>query len=317
MTGELKPMPDVSEAPIAAQPKVDALVKAVSQREVAEAQGMILIAQRFPRDEEAALDRILIACQRPGLAEGAIYTYPRGGTNVTGPSIRLAEAIAQQWCNLDFGVREIEQRHGESTIQAYAWDMERNVRQVKSFQVKHLRRSGTGKSMKIYALDDPRDIYETVASQGARRVRACILGLIPGDVVERAVAECEKTMEARADTSPEGIKKMLDVFAKHGVSKEQIEKRLGRKLEGITPAQMLGLLKIHNSLKDGMSSPADWFAMRGVEPGAEEAEGGNAKVREALKGKGNKKDAAPPPDENDMRKGEEWPGEAAGAEETE
>ena len=304
---------DASEFPIAAQPQQqDALVKAVSQREIAEVQAAMLVAQRFPRDEVAARERILIACQRPGLAEGAIYTYARGGTNVTGPSIRLAEAIAQAWGNLDFGIRELDQHPGESTMQAYAWDMERNVRQVRAFKVKHTRHTKKGS----YALEDPRDIYEMTANQGARRMRACILGLIPGDIIEAAVDECEKTLTAKADISPEGLKKMLGAFEKYGVTKEQIEARLQRKLDAITPAQMVGLLKIFTSLKDGMSTPAEWFgAPEGGEAEAE-AEGGNAGVKDTLKKRGAKK-AEPAgdtsPAEDDMRQpeeGEEWPGKA-------
>ena len=289
MTQQLSKIPDASNMPIAAQPQTDALVAAVSQREIAEVQAMMLVAQRFPRDEMDARERILIACQRPGLAEGAMYTYARGGTPITGPSIRLAEAIAQNWGNLDFGIRELDQRPGESTMQAYAWDTERNVRQVRAFKVKHTRHTKRGS----YALEDPRDIYEMTANQGARRVRACILGLIPGDVVEDAVTQCEETLKAKADTSPEGVKKMLDAFAKYGVTKGQIKKRLQREIEAMSAAQMVGLLKIYTSLKDGMSEPAEWFepAKEGDEEA--EAQGGNAKAKDALKRQRGAKQESP------------------------
>jgi hypothetical protein len=130
---------------------------------MAEVQGGIALAKRFPRDQKEAMDRILVACQRPGLAEHALYTYNRGGTEVTGPSIRLAETIAQNWGNLQFGVRELEQRSGESAVEAFAWDMETNVRQVKTFRVKHERYA----NKRIYRLEDPRDIYEMTANQGS------------------------------------------------------------------------------------------------------------------------------------------------------
>lgn len=218
-----------------------------------------------------------------------MYTYARGGSNITGPSIRLAEAIAQTWGNLTFGIRELEQRHGESTMEAFCWDLERNVRQVKTFQVKHTRHTRKGS----YALEDPRDIYEMVANQGARRLRACILGLIPGDIVEAAVVECEKTLTAKADTSPEGVKKMLAAFEKHNVTKEQIEVRLQRKLDAMTPAQMVGLLKIYTSLKDGMSTAAEWFESPDDGKGEVEAKGVEG-VKDALKKQAAKK-AEPDP----------------------
>lgn len=243
---------------IATRPQGNApLVEIEQQRAVAEVQSAIVLAKKFPREQKRAMDNILIACQRPTLAEQALYSYSRGGTEITGPSIRLAEAIAQNWQNLQFGIRELEQRNGESTVEAFAWDVENNTRQVKIFQVKHERHTKKGR----YALEDPRDIYEMVANQGARRLRACILGIIPGDVVETAQSECEKTLKAKADTSPEALKKLLEAFNTFHVTKEQLEKRIQRNLETITAAQLIGLRKIYNSLKDGMSSAADWFEM--------------------------------------------------------
>lgn len=233
----------------------NAVADAGQQREIAEVQAAMTIAQRFPRDPMKAMDRILQAFTRPTLAEAGLYSYSRGGQEITGPSIRTAETIAQCWGNIDFGIREVEQRNGESTVQAYAWDMETNTRQVKVFQVPHKRHTRKGS----YRLEDPRDIYELVANQGARRLRACILGVIPGDVIEAAVKRCEKTLRASADTSPEGLKKLVDAFDKFGVTKEQIEKRTQCRLEAIRPAQVVQLKKVYASLRDGMSSPGDWF----------------------------------------------------------
>lgn len=226
-----------------------------SSRAIAEAQGAMVLAKRFPRDPVAAMDRINNACQRQTLAEGALYTYARGGTDITGPSIRLAEALAQNWGNMQFGVRELEQRAGESTVEAFAWDVETNTRQVKIFQVKHERHTKKG----ITKLTDPRDIYELVANQGARRLRACILGVIPGDVTEAAVKQCDATLRTKAEVTPERIKAMVEKFAEFSVTQEQIEKRIQRRIDAMTPAQMVALGKIFTSLKDGMSKASDWF----------------------------------------------------------
>lgn len=233
-----------------------AVTDVAQARETAEVQSMVVMAKRFPRDQKAAMDRIINACTRPTLAEGAVYTYSRGGTEIQGPSIRLAEAIAQSWGNLQFGIREIEQRAGESTVEAFAWDLETNTRQSKVFQVSHVRHTKQGAKM----LTDPRDIYEMVANNGARRVRACILGLIPGDVVDAALAQCDVTLKsAHGEVTPDRIKGMLEKFSQFGVTREQIEKRIQRRIDSITPAQLVNLGKVFNSLRDGMSSPADWF----------------------------------------------------------
>ena len=266
----------IYDAPIATVPKQNAaLVEVEQQRAISEVQGAIVLAKRFPRNQIECLDRIATACQRPGLAEQALYSYSRGGTEITGPSIRLAEAIAQNWSNLQFGVKELEQRNGESTVEAYAWDVETNVKQVKTFQVKHERHTKKGS----YKLEDPRDIYEAVANQGARRLRACILGIIPGDIIDSAVAQCENTLKAKADTSPDALKKLVDAFATFSVTKEQIEKRIQRRLDTITPAQLVNLRKIYNSLKDGMSVMADWFDKEDVKADA------SASLKDKIKGK--------------------------------
>ena len=236
-------------------PQSGALTQIESSRAVQEVQAAMLIAKRFPRDERASLDRILNACTRPSLANCAVYQYARGGTDITGPSIRLAEAIAQQWGNLQFGIRELEQTNGESTVEAFAWDVENNTRQTKTFQVPHLRYTKAGSKK----LTDPRDIYELIANNGARRLRACILGVIPGDVVEEALRQCETTMAADADTSSDAQAKIVDAFAKFGVTKEQLEKRIQRRMDSITAAQVVALRKIRSSLRDGMSKPEEWF----------------------------------------------------------
>lgn len=232
-----------------------ALAEAGAQREIAEVQAAMVIAKRFPRDPITAMDRILQACTRPTLAEGALYSYSRGGSEIAGPSIRLAEVAAQCWGNVQFGIRELEQREGESTVEAFAWDLETNTRQTKVFQVAHKRHTRRGS----YKLDDPRDVYELVANQGARRLRACILGVIPGDVIEAAVSQCETTLRASADTSPDATKKLVAAFEKIGVSKAQIEKRIQCRITAIRPAQVVQLRKVYASIKDGMSAPADWF----------------------------------------------------------
>ena len=231
-------------------------------REVAEVQAAMVVAKRFPRDQIAAMDRILQACTRPTLAEDALYSYSRGGSDISGPTIRLAEAMAQCWGNIQFGVRELEQRDGVSTVEAYAWDIETNARVVKLFQVSHRRHTRKGS----YLLEDARDIYENVANQGARRLRACILAVIPGDVTEAAVRQCEETMAANADTSPEAVKKLADAFAAIGVTQAQIEKRIQRRLETIRPAQVVHLRKVFASIRDGMSGVGDWFEGAGDQP---------------------------------------------------
>lgn len=239
-------------------------------REAHEVQAMVAVAKRFPRDALHAMDRILQACARPGLAESSLYQYSRGGSDISGPSIRLAEAIAQNWGNFQFGFREVARGTqagvGYSDVEAYAWELETNTRKPITFRVRHWRDTRKGG----YALTDERDIYELVANQASRRVRNCILALIPGDVTEAAQRQCEVTLSTHADISSESIKKMVEAFSGFGVTRQQIEARIQRRLDAMTPALMVQLKKIYASLRDNMSSPADWFPV--VESASEVSE---------------------------------------------
>src|SRR5262249_16718 len=94
-----------ANAPVVARPGGELAAVTGAAREIAEVQTAMVMARRFPRDEMTVMDRILQACTRPSLAEGALYEYARGGTDIRGPSVRLAECIAQYWGHLDFGWR--------------------------------------------------------------------------------------------------------------------------------------------------------------------------------------------------------------------
>ena len=256
----------------------------VTSRQTQEVQGQIIMAKRFPRDYVASCNRIMQACQRKGLAEKAMYEYPRGGTKVVGPSIRLAEALAQNWGNMRFGIVELEQKAGESQVMAYAWDLETNTRQEKIFSVPHVR--GTKKGN--VALKDPRDIYEMVANQGARRLRACILGIIPGDVVEDAMEQCNQTLIGQSEKPLiDLVKSMASAFkSDFAVPLEAIEKYIGCKSEAFSMNDLVRLKRVYTSLKDGMAKREEIFELPGVEKNeAEDAFAG--------KEKGKKKEEKP------------------------
>ncbi len=225
-------------------------------REVSRMQGMIVSAKRFPRDEDLALKKILKACERTKLAESSMYSYARGGSDITGPSIRLAEAAAKYWGNLQYGIREISQEGGESAMEAFCWDLETNTLSTKSFKIPHKRHTRKG----VKTLTDPRDIYELTANFGARRLRACILAVIPQDVMEEATEACTKTLQ-KGDGTPfaDRVAGMIAHFEKSGITQEMISKRIQKNIEAMSEADFVSLKKIFVSLRDGMSKPGDWF----------------------------------------------------------
>ena len=286
----------VIESPFAARGEVTQTESAGARqnqsRELAETQTKYLMAERFPRDERAAMDRILNAFGRRTLAEKAAYQFARGGTDIAGPSIRAAEAIAQQWGNMDSGWRELQRGVDAggvpfSEVEAFCVDLQaRNTKRL-TFIVRHWRDTKSGG----YKLKDERDIYELCANQAQRRLRACILASIPGDVTEAAMQQADATLKASADTSPEAMAKMLEAFTPFGVTKDHIEKRIQRRLDAIQPAQVVSLKRIYASLRDDMSTPGEWFEMGDAPPPAETTASLD-KVRAATAAKRGAKPAA-------------------------
>ena len=227
-----------------------------ASRAIAEAQGKLVIAKRFPRDEVTSHAKAIQACQRKGIAEKAFYSYNRGGQTVTGPTIRFAEELARCWGNIDYGIKELSQDDGKSEMQAYAWDLETNAISVQNFTNPHIRET---KDQSV-RLTSQRDIYEINANMGARRLRSRILAILPNDLVEAAIAECKKTLAGNNDEPLiDRVKKMVVAFEKLGVTKEQIEKRLKRKVDTMTVDDFTDYIGIFNAIKQNESKIADWF----------------------------------------------------------
>lgn len=248
----------------------------------------MVVAKKFPRDEAAAMNRILKSCQRTTLAESAMYSYPRGGQEVTGPSIRLAECLAQNWGNIEFGYTELERKQGESTIEAYAWDLETNTRQSKVFTVKHQRDKKGGSQ----ELTESRDIYELIANQASRRVRSCVLAIIPGDVIDAAIQQCEITLKGGAMNNggslDELITDMILHFANYGVTEEMLSAYVGKSIEAFNEKDIVKLRKVYTSLKDGIVGN-DYFINRMKDSAAELQQKQEESVK-ALDGKVDEKE---------------------------
>lgn len=227
-----------------------------ASRAIAEAQGKLVIAKRFPRDEVEAYAKAMEACQRPTMSAKAFYSFPRGGQTVEGPTIRFAEELARCWGNIDYGIKELSQDDGKSEMQAYAWDLETNAQSVQNFTNPHQREQGK----KMVNLTSQRDIYENNANMATRRLRSRILAILPSWFVEDAIEECKKTLAGRNDTPLiDRVKKMVVAFAKIGVTQEQIEKRLKKKIDTMNADDFVEYTGIYNAIKQGESKIAEWF----------------------------------------------------------
>lgn len=249
--------PDNASAPASIDTRIGSDISPEVAREIAQVQSQMVIAKKFPRDEALVQQKISGMCSRLGLASSACYVYSRGGTQIKGPSIRLAEAVAKAYGNIKCGIEEISQGNGESKVRAYAIDLETNMQEEKIFTVKHIRDTKKGS----YALTDQRDIYERVANDGSRRLRACILSIVPSDIVDYAVECCNRTLKEKIKITPETPGRFENSFKRFGVNKDMLEAFIQRKLESMTVENYIRLQAIFYSLKDGVAKPEDFFDM--------------------------------------------------------
>lgn len=240
----------------------------VASREAQEVQVAMVAAKRFPRDEIAAYNRVMADCQRMTLASKAMYEYPRGGQVITGPSIHLARVMARSWGNLDSGFKVLEQSPTESTVMAYCWDLETNYRETKVFTVPHIRETKKGAK----PLTDSRDIYELVANQAARRERACILSVIPGDVVDAAIGQCNVTLAGDSKMPlVDMVRTLVDKFqTQYSVTPEMLEQYIGCKKEAFSQQSVVRLKNVYNTLRDGSASVEQYFDLSLAAPESKE-----------------------------------------------
>ncbi len=244
----------------AKRPDYMALMSPQEQRAIAMIKVKAQLALMRPRNEAECLNEIKILCQRRELAEQSMYEYPRAGTKITGPSIRLAEALAGKWEHIYYGWFPVNVDDDRTDIEAFAWDLQKNVSNVRGCSIFNRRKTKAG----FQELTDPRDVYENMASQAQRRLRACILEIIPGDVVDKAVKWCEETLKKSGSGKPlkDRIAEMYSKFTELGVTREMLEKNMGHPIEACSELDLISMGKIYNSLKDNYGKREDYFDLK-------------------------------------------------------
>lgn len=237
------------------QPGSGANVGAVmieQERAIAEAQGQLIMAKRFPRDMTKAHAALMVSCKSKAFAEVAFYAVPNRGT---GPSIRFAEEVARVFQNFEFGHRELSRTEGKSEIEVYAWDKEDNNRSIRQITVMHITDTKNGPKI----LRDQADIDNKIANVASKQVRGRILALMPKWLVEDAIQECRKTLNGNNTESMEvRIRRTVQAFASYGVTPEHLERYLGHPMDKTLSDELVDLKAVHNALREG-AKPSEYF----------------------------------------------------------
>lgn len=98
--------------------------------EEADRSHQIATARRYPRSLTAFTKELTeLACLSQPTAMAMIYSLPRAGKQIVGPSVRFAEAVLACWGNARAGVEvvDVDRKEGIVTAEGRYYDCEKNV----------------------------------------------------------------------------------------------------------------------------------------------------------------------------------------------
>ena len=216
-------------------------------RAIAQVQAAVVMARQFPRSEQHAIAQMRDACGRIELARRAFFSFNRAGQTVSGATVYLARELARIWGNIDYGLNELKRddEHGQSELQAYAWDLETNSRSTRTFVVQHGRDTKTGRKK----LTELRDIAENNNNFGARNVREMIFAVLPQWFTDMAEHVCRETMNnGGGEPLPVRADKAVAAFSRARINREQLEDKVGAPVDEWTHADVTDLEILYGSL---------------------------------------------------------------------
>lgn len=229
------------------------------ERAIAEAQGQLTLAKKFPRSMAAATADFMEACKSKEFAETAFYSVPNRGS---GPSIRLAEEAARCYGNFVYGHRELSRTEGKSEIEVYAWDMEKNNRSSRQITVMHVVDTKHGPKK----LTDQTDIDNKIANVASKQMRGRILALMPKHMIAAGVAQAKLTLAGGGERPlGERLVAMTSAFKKFGVTSDMLVKHLGHPVDNTTIDELADLMGIFNAIKDGAKA-SEYFPHDDTKP---------------------------------------------------
>jgi hypothetical protein len=252
MTG---PLERVGQRAVAT-PKSIGQVTAVEQaRAVAEVAAAVQVAQQFPRDMDRVRRELEEACKSPDLAAQAFYAVKNRGE---GPSVHLARELATIWGNFQTGTHELhrDDAAGQSEVQAFAWDVERNSRSSRTFISPHQRMKGGQRA----DLVDLTDVYLMNQNTGARALRECIFAALPKWYLNEAERMCRETLQ-RGTGEPVATRaqKAVTAFARLNVTEAQLVARVGAPVAEWMPEDIASLEVVFRSLQRGETTVEEQF----------------------------------------------------------
>jgi hypothetical protein len=223
--------------------RVDVSAMAVLNRSEVESQ--LDAAHRYPRSIGKFLkEATALATLTPEIAASCIYTLPRAGKAITGPSVRLAEIAASAYGNMHVATRVLDAEEKEIAAQGVAWDLEKNLRVTIE-----ARRRITKKDGKTRYDDDMINVTGNAAASIA--FRNAIFRVVPRAYVQQVYNAARRVAVGDAKTLSARREGVMLNFGKLGVLKEQVLAKVGKvTVEDVGLDELEILIGIGTSIRD-------------------------------------------------------------------
>lgn len=237
----------------------------VAAEATARIQACVMMAKRFPRDEDNAYGLMIKACGRPTFQEKCRYVFPRGRKQlpsgewvdnlVEGPSVHLAREFARVWGNVQYGFHVVFDDGERMQLRGYAWDTQTLAysEQDAAFRKLIFRKGKRGEPGK-WIVPDEREMRELVNKHGAIAERNCLLKLLPPDMVEDVLRKAAANQEAGITNELDKQKKeIVSAFAEWGVPAADLVHVIGHPWNEVNARDVVQLRGIYASIRDGNS----------------------------------------------------------------
>lgn len=238
---------------------------AVAARAQAEIQARYIVAMRQPRDIETVRVRLLTECKRPGFAAVARYRKPIG-TGVEGPSIRFAETAIRCMGNIYADSAVVYEDAERRIIRVSVTDAEGNIAYSTEIAIDKtverktlkpgtaaLRVRKNSKGETIYLVPGTEDdILNKQNALISKSLRTNGLRLLPGDLLEDAMAQVLRTLHDEAARDPDAEKRrLIDGFAALEIQPDELRLYLGHDLDRVAPTELVELRQVYAAIRDG------------------------------------------------------------------
>lgn len=247
------------------QPVQAVEITALESIQRAEIDVQITTAKRYPRQLTAVKQSMMsFATLDQETAEACFYTLPRGGKNIQGPSIRLAEIALSCYGNIRAGSRVVSTvstgPNPHVVIQSVCHDLEKNI----AVTIEKRRRITKKKSRDTIDEDD----INLAANAGAAiAFRDAVFKVIPLALIKPVYEQAKRVAIGDAKTLVDRRAKMVETFGKMGVTKDMILLKLEKKsIDEVNLDDMETLIGLHTALKDGDTTIDETFPAKQEKP---------------------------------------------------